>query len=429
MEMTPKFIEIGSGQNLPPKKFEIVEVQNDIFMLKTKESHAGLLKTLDKWLKTYYSIGESLYSAMLRDRSSSIRQVLSEGITSDFNVDQMDMTESRVDVNNILDQSVWDDDSIRQLVLGPSRNQEEMKEQADLADSLFVGGYRKLMQWSVSNEEVVKDYGVIMDGYIESMVKTSDKKYLFVSDNDGSWIQIDVKEQKAVKVYHDIHGGIKSIAISSDDKYLFTIDYEDSGHVKQFLMSDGQMIKDYGPISEKGIASITITPDNKYLFAGSNTGHLKQVCLELREVVHDYEEIHRGYIRCLETTRDSKWLITGGGDGDVKRISVQSRKVDKDLGQVCDNWIITMKITADDEKLFVGDDGGHLKLISLRDGEVIKAFGKIHYNWINGIVITKNQKFFFTSSGDGVLKQWNFEDNTLVRDHGKIINYIDSMCL
>jgi hypothetical protein len=36
--MTPKFIEICSGQNLPPKKIEIVEVQKDNFMLKTKET-------------------------------------------------------------------------------------------------------------------------------------------------------------------------------------------------------------------------------------------------------------------------------------------------------------------------------------------------------------------------------------------------------
>jgi hypothetical protein len=89
MEMTPKFIEITSGQNLPSKKFEIVEVQKDNFMLKSKESHADLLRTLDNWLQRNYSIGESAYSAMLWDRSSSMRQVLHEGITSDFNVDQM----------------------------------------------------------------------------------------------------------------------------------------------------------------------------------------------------------------------------------------------------------------------------------------------------------------------------------------------------
>jgi hypothetical protein len=183
--MNPKFIEISSGQNLPIKKFEIVEVQKDNFMLKTKESHADLLQTLDKWLQTYYSIGESAYSAMLWERSSCMGQVLSEGITSDFNIDQMDMTESRVGVNNILDESVWDEDAIRQLVVGPRRNVEEMTEETDLADSLFVGGQRKLKQWSVRQKKVTKDYGDIMAARIFSMVKTSDKKYLFVSDDKG----------------------------------------------------------------------------------------------------------------------------------------------------------------------------------------------------------------------------------------------------
>ncbi len=91
--MTPKFIEIGSGQNLPPKKIEIVEVQKDNFMLRTEES--------------------------------------------------------------------------------------------DSADSLFVGGERKLMQLSVRQMKVIKDYGNIMTGYIYSMVKSSDKKYLFISDSQG----------------------------------------------------------------------------------------------------------------------------------------------------------------------------------------------------------------------------------------------------
>ena len=144
--MIPEFIEIGSGQNLPPKKFEIVEVQKNHFMLKTKESHAQLFQTLDNWIQTYYSMGESDYSAMLWERSSSMRQVLGEGITSDFNDDQMEMTESMVGVNNILDKSVCDDDAFRQHVVGPCRYLEEMTGEPDLADSLFVGGSIKLMQ-------------------------------------------------------------------------------------------------------------------------------------------------------------------------------------------------------------------------------------------------------------------------------------------
>jgi hypothetical protein len=78
-------------------------------------------------------------------------------------------------------------------------------------------------------------------------------------------------------------------------------------HVKQFSVSSGKMIKEYGPIfGNYGRLSITTSPDNKWLFAASNGGHLKQVSLEGRHVVHHYGKIHDSPIRCLETTRDSK---------------------------------------------------------------------------------------------------------------------------
>jgi hypothetical protein len=48
-----------------------------------------------------------------------------------------------------------------------------------------MGGYQKLMQWSISKKKVTKDYGEVMVQFIHSMVQTSDKKYLFVSDSKG----------------------------------------------------------------------------------------------------------------------------------------------------------------------------------------------------------------------------------------------------
>jgi WD40 repeat protein len=107
--MTCKFLEIGSGQILPPTRFEIVKVEKNIFRLKTKESHVGLLRTLEKWLESNNSIGESF----------------------------------------------------------------------------FIGGQRKLMQWSASQKEVTKDYGSIMAGSIYSMAQTNDKNFLFLSDDKG----------------------------------------------------------------------------------------------------------------------------------------------------------------------------------------------------------------------------------------------------
>jgi hypothetical protein len=72
--MNPKFIEISSGKNSPPTRFEIVEVEKDNFMLKTKDSHVGLLGALNEWLQNNILLGESSYNVILGERSSSIME-------------------------------------------------------------------------------------------------------------------------------------------------------------------------------------------------------------------------------------------------------------------------------------------------------------------------------------------------------------------
>jgi hypothetical protein len=144
--MSAKVLEISSGANLPPKRFEITEVEPNIFMLKTIESTRELVVTLEKWLQKYFLMGEPGYSGMLWERSSSMRQVLSEGIFRDLDVNSMSMGTSIACGNNSLDESIWHGDTFRKSVAGPRGNLEEMVEEADLADCLFIGGKKQLMQ-------------------------------------------------------------------------------------------------------------------------------------------------------------------------------------------------------------------------------------------------------------------------------------------
>ena len=67
----------------------------------------------------------------------------------------------------------------------PGQNLLPSIKEGDQADNLFIAGYKTFMLWSVSQGEVTKDYGDIMTGYIWSMVQTSDKKYLVLSDDQG----------------------------------------------------------------------------------------------------------------------------------------------------------------------------------------------------------------------------------------------------
>jgi hypothetical protein len=51
-------------------------------------------------------------------------------------------------------------------------------------DNLFFDGLRILFQWSVTQKKVMGGYGENESGTIYLMVKTSDKKCLFVSGDN-----------------------------------------------------------------------------------------------------------------------------------------------------------------------------------------------------------------------------------------------------
>jgi WD40 repeat protein len=187
------------------------------------------------------------------------------------------------------------------------------------------------------------------------------------------------------------------------------------------------MTKDFGEIFGDGVFAITLTPDNKWLFAATHRGHLKQICLETQEVVMDFGRVHMKHVTCFETTSDSKWLISGGLDRGIKRISVENKEVDKVLVQGFDMFT-SLKITADGEKLLVGDQKGGFRLLSQTDGTEIDQIGFGHDGSVNAIAITSDQKFWFTSTGEGTLEQWDSKENSSFKDHGKIADSISSLC-
>ena len=130
-KMNSKILKIGSGHNTPPNKFEIVEVEKNVFMLKTKISHFGLAAILEKWLNSNTSMEELSYCDMLWKKSRSTSQVLIED------------------------------------------------------DNFFISGEGKFIQWSVPEGKATKDYSGIMVSGIHSMLQTSDKEYVYLSDDKG----------------------------------------------------------------------------------------------------------------------------------------------------------------------------------------------------------------------------------------------------
>jgi hypothetical protein len=74
----------------------------------------------------------------------------------------------------------------RLIETGQGQNLLPTIKEADLAGNLYIGGFQKLVQWSISGKQMTIGFGLIMDLSAFSTLHTSGKNYLFVSDYSGS---------------------------------------------------------------------------------------------------------------------------------------------------------------------------------------------------------------------------------------------------
>ena len=60
-----KMLEINFGNKREALKLPLIEVENNIFMLSTKENHAVLFDELKKWVLQYSFLTEDTYQKMV----------------------------------------------------------------------------------------------------------------------------------------------------------------------------------------------------------------------------------------------------------------------------------------------------------------------------------------------------------------------------
>jgi WD40 repeat protein len=120
---------------------------------------------------------------------------------------------------------------------------------------------------------------------------------------------------------------------------------------------------------DKGICSMALTKDDKWLFLGSDMpGHVKQIFLggETPECVKDFGNIHHDGINAMCVSFDNRFLFTTSYDGVLKQISVAGQAVVKDFGQVHYSGIESIVISRNDENLWTSDSLGNVCHISLK---------------------------------------------------------------
>ena len=118
------------------------------------------------------------------------------------------------------------------------------------------------------------DFAYCQIGEILQICCSNDGKWLFVSDNLGNVKQWSIKQQEMVKDYGNIHKGrkVQAVICTLDSKYVFSAD--DSGNIKQIDLQRKCIIKDYLQIHQDDIRSLTVS--DQFLFSADYSGCVKQ---------------------------------------------------------------------------------------------------------------------------------------------------------
>jgi WD40 repeat protein len=258
-----------------------------------------------------------------------------------------------------------------------------------------------------------KDYGKLVEAGVSTL--SASYQSLYIGDKSGYMTKVSIDHQTVSQKIGYVHNEtIFAMAISEDDKYLFTGDCE--GILKQTLLEDSSLAKNYGRICDAEIKAIAVCGDN--LFVADFYGSMKQISISEHIVLKNYGKIHKSAIWSMCCTRNGEYLYTSDAYGYLQQYSIKSQSMVKNFGYIHDAGIRAIVTSWDNKWLFTADRQGNLKQFSVKDKIVVKEYGKVMEDEI--LDMASSPSFVFVTSITGGMKQFNIETQTMVQDFGKI---------
>jgi len=215
---------------------------------------------------------------------------------------------------------------------------------------LRAGYPGKVQQFDFVSGNLVKDYGKIFKAK-ESPIGTSaiwtikatpDSKYFFVSNEFAHLKQFDLTNQTLVKDYGVVHSdSLSAMTITRDGKWLYTTSI--SGEMKKWNIAKQSVEKDFGAIYKKEnnwIFTVDSTPDSQQVLITSSNwtlGLMSSWSVNEDKMLHNFNKVFPNHsFRSVLTTSDSKHVFAGSDRGFLKMYEIDSGRLVKDFGEIFD---------------------------------------------------------------------------------------------
>lgn len=153
-------------------------------------------------------------------------------------------------------------------------------------------------------------------GWVNSVVVTTDNKFIVSGSADRSIKVYDLQKQTHVHHFQNAHEDqITSVAVTSDNRFIVSASADKS--IKVFDFQTKQEVHHFQNAHSRLIRSMAVA-SNKFIVSASADKSIKVFDIRTKQEVHHFRNAHRAQIRSVAITSDSKFIVSCSFDKTMK---------------------------------------------------------------------------------------------------------------
>jgi WD40 repeat protein len=253
---------------------------------------------------------------------------------------------------------------------------------------------------------------ITTNGLTSNMAISADSKWVAVVENDENFsnynrvVLASTISEKKFFLSHD-EEVIDAVAFTPDSLQVITAD--ENGLINIWNVEDGE--KAYSITTEGVILSLAVSPNGKYLVAGTEDGNHSVVWdLTTQTQVAILEQA--GRIKTIQFSRDGKLLATGSSEAKVYFWNAEDGSFSLAKNEFLANGeVLSLDFSPDNKQLAVGDSTGNVYLFDLALNQEVARLP--HVDKVTSVSFSPDGSQLTTVSRKTVLI-WNVKSIPLV---------------
>lgn len=264
------------------------------------------------------------------------------------------------------------------------------------------------------------------DGFTQKFCLTGTGNTLYSGSNDQTIIGWDWTEGRQVQILKGFIGQLRTLCLSHDRRFLFsgtsfdhTGLFKETNRIIQWDLTTGNPVRFFDGFGIASINTLGLTPDGRFLFAGSPYKWITQWDVKNGNEVRRWTVNKEVHALCI--SGDGNFLYGAFGPR-IIQWDIASGKQIRTLEAGDDHYIRSLCLDNADRYLYSGSSQDHnIIQWDLVSGQPIRRL-EGHRDWIRTLC-PGNNPYLFSSDGDGTIKVWDISTGQLLvsfyhLDHG-----------